>query len=353
MNEKKVQFIRSVVDSNYFNINRLIKYLDEHELIGEEVFYYSCLGDWNKYWKLNERNGFSKINKNLFINRLPFYTYFDYVNKESINIFLEVFPKKFNSSMTELLYSNLEYLFYEEKLSVKEIIKYVKKVNVNCSLYDTLNNVVDYLKIVNKYELSLPKFSNNFIYYYNVALEKIGREPIIYLFEKYRETGKYFSKNNNIFTFNGYIPVDESGNPVLKWLGIKCKDVKVLSCRVNNNSFGFIDIEVNKLSIIKIFLKTIDGLVPQLVYTSPKFIIVDGEQLLFYRNKLNLTRREVFEITDISQKTLENWEKNNRNPNGSDLLKLISLYGISDFYSIIDINIINSRLDNKIEFGVF
>ena len=353
MKEKVIKFINDIIDPTYFNIKKLIKYLEEHEIVGEEIFDYICLSNWDKYWGINEKNGYQKINTDVFIRRLPFYTYFDDVNKESINIFFEVYPKKLDNDMIEKMYSCFEYLYYEEKLMVKDIIKFVRKSKAQFSLFDGLVNYVDYCKLNKKYEANLPIQPNNFLFTYNLLLEKAGRKPVIYFFDRNKDNDKYYKKNKNIISFDGYIPIDNNGLPNLKWLGIKGKNIDIISCKVDSNSYGTLEIEVNKLSIVKIFLQTVDGLATSLVYTSPKYIIVDGESLFKYRQVLGLTRKDVYEMTDISPKTLENWEKNNRNPNGSDLLKLLSLYGIKDYYSIIDKNAIDSRLDDTIEFGVY
>ena len=341
--------LKKYVNPEYFNTQRLEKYINENEIISDDIFYSSCKLEWEKYWGLSEKYGYRKIDRNTFIKRIPFYFYFDETSKETINILFDVFPKKLDSDITEMIYKDLELIFYTACDSVSSIIKYLKRIECKKGFYDALINWANYINLCNKFGIT-DYMPSNFIYKYNLLLEKDGKEPIIYFFDR-MNSKNYFEKDKVFLKFKGFIPVDDNGVPKYKWLGIKFLNMNLVGCNVDYFSYGELIFEITYTSLVKIFIPSVNGLVSKLVYAASKYINVSGESLLNFREGFGLSRKDVENICGINVKSLENWEKEARNPNGDDLLKLMNLYMVDDIYSLIDYKYINNYLDDTIEFG--
>lgn len=343
--------MREIVSLNekYFNLERINKYICSKEYIGEDVFYIGCKIDWDKYWGLKENYGFRKTDIDTFIRRSVFYFFFDEITKESINIFFDVYPIKMDDVVVENIYKCLEYLYYDCGYPVSEIIEYVKKIKCKNSLYDALLKWADYIRLCKKYNISKYK-PINFIFEYNIILEKDHQKPIVYFFDRY-DNNKYYIKNGKNIKFKGYIPLDSSGNPKFEWLGFKFISMDLISANVDYTGYGEIEFATNYKSICKIFNKSINGLTCQLVYAASKYLEISGESLFKFRKRFHYSRNDVEKICGINIKSLENWEKNIRTPNGSDLIKLINLYEIDNIYDLLDHKYILNYLDDSIEFG--
>lgn len=354
INEEKLMFIRSNVNSDFFDYEKIAKYLQEHDIIGEEIFSYSCKIKWEKISGLSEKNGYKKVSSETFYRRIPFYYYVNSkTGKNFIIKYLSSFPSKMDDQKIERLYECFENLLIKYGVSLDVIDEYPESINYDSNLNEVLFDWEHYLYLNEKLNCRFEKAPTRFPYYYNTCLEKAGEKPKIYFIERNRELGTYFKRKENIIEFTGQFPVDEKGNPILKWIGIKIFDLLESNARLDSRQYGTLTLILGYKGIVKYFINTINGLSCRLAYSSPWHIDFDYDYLLKKRVNLCYSRNDVTERTGIPQKTLEKWEKGERTPNGLDLIKLMSLYSIYNISELVKETYINMLLDDSIEFGLF
>jgi hypothetical protein len=135
------QFINEYVDEKYFDRDKLLKYLEMHRMVGNEIFQYIYKPENWRYnrqaysrW-LDDENGYYPLYKDSFIQRIPFYFYVadreletDSLNYGSLEGVLIDRKSAFkNADELEDTYQDLIYLFYEKKISLKDIFNYYVK----------------------------------------------------------------------------------------------------------------------------------------------------------------------------------------------------------------------------------
>lgn len=80
LTKEQEKFIDQHVDSKYYSISRLKRYLSVHTIVGNEVFSYCDrrlrYGDRPTYAEeLDDSRGFEPVSVNVFVRRIPFYFY--------------------------------------------------------------------------------------------------------------------------------------------------------------------------------------------------------------------------------------------------------------------------------------
>ncbi len=148
-------FIMKYVDERYFDVEKLLRYLDMHQMVGNEIFEYV---DKNLYMgtrpahssKLDTDRGYYPLHKASFIDRIPFYFYVvDYEENEAIgnlDFLLSELGKHYNADDLESFYQDLRYLYYDQKLELKDIFNYT--IDQSGQLESGLFSIwIDYLHI--------------------------------------------------------------------------------------------------------------------------------------------------------------------------------------------------------------
>lgn len=137
LNTQERKIIEQYVDDIFFDRKRLIKYLNMHDVVGNEVFPYcdkhkdgddrSTYSNW-----LDDEDGYQPLPVSTFVKRVPFYFYardkkntgledmgtLHYLYSSSVQDF------KDGGRNIESIYLALEYMFYSLKLTLNRIFSY-------------------------------------------------------------------------------------------------------------------------------------------------------------------------------------------------------------------------------------
>ena len=301
LTQAHLDIIDRYVDNNLIDKDRLVKYLEKHKIIKNQVFYYCSRQekgnfqmDFGYCMYCSTSEGYNPVDRETFIRRIPFYFYrFKEKDKivyshslESILIPKDSFmkkEKKLSSEELEAIYFELEFMYYSLHLSCEEIFSYLplqlngvykmktapqKESNSENNqsyiprgefgflfsdiTFDSVNTFSEkylfpkwchYLHLCEKlgWQDYMPE---RFLTKYNIALEASGLEPVIYdPLPKYNT--RYFSREGNYYTCIGHFPTDENGMPILRWTSIKVHNPKSINYDSKKSSCGELRIELN------------------------------------------------------------------------------------------------------------
>ena len=101
-----------------------------------------------------------------------------------------------------------------------------------------------------------------FYYRYNLAREALGKDPVMFYIQEFnpeawKEKGldavEYYQRKGNHLSLYGMFPVDEDGNPILKWIGVEINDADSVTTDFlkNGNYFFHIDIKLKPQTVIR------------------------------------------------------------------------------------------------------
>ncbi len=342
-NEQK-DFIYEYVDEKYYDTDKLIKYLELHDVVGNEIFLlcdkkiddhptYSCLLDSDSFY--------SPLSVECFIKRIPFFFYVGYKPEDESNnlgnlseILSAYYDIKKDSKMKiDDVYSELEFAFYQLKLDLSQIFNYYIQ---QCDRTDKsmFFHWCDYLHLCVKQNCD-DYFPERFITAYNDLLEKSRLKPIIYeVSENMRH--ELFYRYRNVIEFEGVFPCDSNGQPIMKWIGIKAQNIKNISCNCEKSKRGTLYIEITPNSIIHIIDPYSENYEWYHIYSGPKMMKFNNSVLKEYRKKLNYTQKEVADAIDTSVRTYQKWEAGETTPDGHYLIRLLNYFDIDNVQDIIE-----------------
>lgn len=83
-----------------------------------------------------------------------------------------------------------------------------------------------------------------FITSYNEVLEKKDLPPIIYEIGEIG-LGDVSWRTGTKIEFEGTFPCDRSGQPIMKWIGLRIKNAKSITCSQDKSSRGRLFVELN------------------------------------------------------------------------------------------------------------
>lgn len=346
---EELEVIRRYVDEAFFDVQKLIKYLNMHDIVGNEVFQYCLKPDipddritFSKY--LYDKDGYLPLPVSAFVRRIPFYFYtIDQTqalkgNSHSLNdiLYFKYSHKSTNAEMDiEEIYNALEYMFYTLELPLNKIFDYWKTQSHGSGKV-SFHQWNHYLHLC-KGSGNNDYFPGSFITAYNEALEAAGLEPIIY---EINDVGcaEAFLRQGSRLEFEGFFPCDKNGKPIMKWIGIKAKNVNNISYKPNPFGRGQLWIEVTPISIIHVlnFFNTDTDKEDcwYQVYAGPKTMQFDYETLKMYRKDLGLTQQQVADAIDTSVRTYQKWEAGETTPDGHFLLRLLNWLDITSIQYI-------------------
>lgn len=333
------------LDQNYLEkyiedpkvLERLTTYLNIHDTIGEEIFPY--LGLDSNHFKVGKY--IISNSKNLFLRRIPFYLHkhqhelkhLGQVKDYLVDLFQ--YPEYAGEleKNTEQVYEWFEKMHFHYQISVDDILNYPRiQLGTSSGIGDFLFKWGHYLELMD--DLVLPdKMPAHFIVAYNEALERKGLPPIIYDLEM-QYNNDYVSRNGQILKVRGTIPCDQSGQPILRWIGLQIKNELKVWAEVNKSFKGELFIQVGPKTAI--WARNIYG--PQVngedefypLFYGPLLMEFDNEALKFYRGNSGYTQKEIADAIGANVRTFQKWEHGETEPDSRFMLRLMNFLDIQD-----------------------
>lgn len=338
----QLEIIDKYVQEEFYYKERLIKYLNMHEIVGNEIFDYVDRKNRNLNRKeahsvmLDDEKGYEPVNVDTFVRRIPFYFYtwdgdiYSDSGSENIgHIFLSLWEEIETGKISvELIYQYFEYMFYEKGIEPYYIFNYMaEQTGLTTQAY--FLEWIEYLHLCDDlgWTNTIPK---NFITAYNTAREASGLEPRIYdpIWDMHQD--KPYCKSGNVLEFEGVFPCDENRQPIMKWIGLKIKNgYKVVECTCIKAKSGFLRIEIQPNTVVYIRDYYKGEVFWNQVYAGPLTMEFDHSILKEYRKRLNYTQQEVADAVGANLRTYQKWEYGSTQPDGYYLLRLMNWLDIS------------------------
>lgn len=348
LTKKELEIIEQYVDDEFYDKDKLIKYLNIHDVVGNEVFSYcdrqkngnSTYSSWLDYEK-----AYDPLPVSVFVKRIPFYFYA--IDKKDLDVDnIGTLHNLYSSSISargdsdnEKIYRALEYAFYTLNLPLNKIFNYWI-VQTGYVKGDGFFEWIHYLQLcegggVQEY------FPERFIVAYNEILETAGLEPIIYEINEH-PGGAPFFRNGTRLEFEGRFPCDDDGNPIMKWIGIKAENIKSISCNCEKSRRGDLIIEITPSTKIYAlnfynYSEDTDDYWYQ-VYAGPLTMEFDYKVLKEYRKRFDFTQQQVADAVGTTVRTYQKWESGETTPDGHFLLRLLNWLDISDIQDVTKYN---------------
>ncbi len=348
MNKSKIKkIVDEYVNEKYFDKDKLLKYLDMHQMVGNEIFEYCDKGHKQKngraYYSrwLDSELGYSPLYKDSFVQRIPFYFYtVDWTPENKIEhygtldwLFDDYYEihRKQNADDIEDIYQDLIYLFYDRKISLTDIFDYCidQKGSDRRGLF---SDWVHYVRLCEREGIT-NYTPDRFITSYNEILELVGEKPVIYDVIVDGYYGAY-KRNGSQLTFKGTFPCTAEGTPIMKWIGLNVEKIKSIRCTVERSEIGELIIEI--LPDTRIDARGIyddeDDEKPcwYNVYMGPKRMIFDYTCLQEFRKKAGYTQVQVADAIGANVRTYQKWENGTTTPDCQNMIRLMNWLDISD-----------------------
>ncbi|MCI9127625.1 MAG: helix-turn-helix transcriptional regulator [Eubacterium sp.] len=348
LTKKELEIIEEYVDEEFYDKEKLIKYLSIHDVVGNEVFSYcdrqkggkSTYSSWLDY-----EAGYDPLPVSTFVKRIPFYFYardvkdMDVKNMGTLHYLYSTSIVEDENLGNHKIYTALEYAFYSLKLPLNRIFSYW----INQTGYVEGNGFfqwIHYLQLCEKLGIE-EYFPERFIVAYNEVLEAAGLEPIIYEIDECG-LGAPFIRNGTRLEFEGRFPCDSDGSPIMKWIGIKTTNIKSIRCNCEKSKRGNLIIEImpsTKIHVLNFYNYSDDTEdYWYQVYAGPLTMEFDYKILKKQRKLFNFTQRQVAEAIGTTVRTYQKWESGETTPDGRFLLRLLNWLDISDIQNTIEYN---------------
>jgi len=347
INKEQHKIIEKYVDDTYYDKEKLLKYLEMHNIVGNEVFQYcdrQIKGEKRATYSnfLNYEYGYCPLTVNDFIRRIPFYFYTvdnDSVTLENMGVLHYVLAANmsddFENCNLEKIYKALEFMFYDLKLPLNKIFSYWinQSGSVAGDLFMKWNHYLHLCQELgyNNY------FPDRFISSYNQILEELNLPPIIYEISDSGICEAYF-RRGNILEFEGTFPCDDTGKPIMKWIGVRAKNPGEITCTSLKSKRGSLKIKINPDTIIHV-LNFYNGNDEEdtwyQVYAGPKTMEFDYRMLKIQRKNMGYTQQQVADAIETNVRTYQKWESGETTPDGYFLLRLLNWLDISDIQTVI------------------
>lgn len=376
LKDEQMQIIEHYVNKEKFDVTKMVSYLEKHKVVKNDIFS-KCKKNrkWSvveENWCLKEGYGFEPIGVESFIKRIPFYFYEADKEKQwrgSLSTYVRRKDAEFES--LEELYQGLEFLFYEQGLSLYEIFNYpldqintpsektgiaafsesITRHHLIVSSIDAeviMKRWIHYLKLCNELKWN-DKKPKRFITRYNEALECLGLEPVIYYADRYYN--EWFFREDNAYLCYGHFPCDEKGEPIMKWIGIKVKNAKKISFEADKSREGLLIIELTPATSIHAICQYIpreneedvfadieeneDEEYWLQIYEGPLNMQFNHKALKEIRINKGMTQAELASAIGASVRTYQKWEGGETTPDGHHLLRIMNWLNITDVQELI------------------
>lgn len=347
--QEQVEFIKEYVNEEFFDLDKLLEYLDMHQMVGNEIFNHIYKADKWKYNRkaysvyLDDKFGYYALYKDSFIQRIPFYFYvpnmeMECLNHGSLNGVLSEFLSGSNGDNVDLdnleeLYQDLIYLYYKMEISLEDIFNYY----INQTGYYNQGMFALWVKYVRLCEKlgETDYLPESLITKYNELLEKYGDQPIMYCVEYDIRDGIGYRDNYSI-SFEGRFPCDEDGKPIMKWIGIRVENEKDIRCSCKRSESGMLIVDIAPTTRIWALDDDDNGEKAWYsVYNGPRIMRFDYESLKYHRQKMGLTQKAIAEAIDANVRTYQKWESGKTTPDCQNLIRLMNWLNITDVQDVI------------------
>ena len=345
--KQEQRFIEKYVDENFYDKVKLIKYLDLHDIVGNEVFSYcdkrNTGRDIATYSSLlDDEHGYCPIPVADFVKRVPFYFYTKDVQKLELDnmgtlhyILSSAWSQKNDDIEIEEVYEDLEYMFYSLNLSLDKIFSYwINQTGYVCGNgFFQWNHYLHLCEGLGKSDY----FPERFITAYNEVLEESKLPPIIYEISECGLGDPYY-RNGTLVEFEGTFPCDENGNPIMKWIGIKATNIKNITCTTVKSKKGYLRFNITPNTIINVlnfYNQDENEDYWYQVYAGPQTMQFDYKILKEQRKKLGFTQQQVADAVETTVRTYQKWEAGNTIPDGHFLIRLLNWLDIPDIQDAI------------------
>lgn len=344
LSEEQLQIIEDTI-KDVSEREKLIEYLDRHDIVGKEIFPYLNKTKEASKWDFI----YEPVSCDVFIKRLPIYYYHNTTNSRNIGDFSQYamgLYKNYDSDKEYLenledLYIAVERMYYHHKLDLNTIFNYPIDQTGYCSRTDIFMQWANYLDLAEKYGVN-NKTPECFIVDYNYILERAGLKPIIYEIDE-QCSGEYMSRTGNVIRVEGTFPFDDNGNPIMRWIGLDVIEPTRIWGKVNERSKGYICIEVNSKTAI--YGLNCWGLNDNgedcwyRLYVGPLLIEFDYKKLKECRNRESLTQRQVAAAIGSAERTYQKWESGETTPDCIYLLRLMNVLNIKEVDELTSVSI--------------
>lgn len=345
-----MKIIDKYIDERYYDKDKLVKYLDMHDIVGNEIFQY-C--DKKKipyqegsrsYSSYLDQGGFVPVDVNTFVRRIPFYFYVADADMDmygDLTLIIGELNERdedfINPERLEKLYRDMEWALYDLGISQADIISYMLKqhIEIGCDYLRWF----EYLRMCETLQWTdyTPK---RFITAYNWAREALGMDPIIYYIDEVLP-GEYMFRDKNTITFEGNFPCDDEGKPIMRWIGLSIRNAANISCTCKKSEYGKLIVTITPDTIIQannIYDEENKDIWYQL-YAGPLTMEMDSEVIKYHRKHMGYTQQEVADAIGASLRTYQKWESGVTKPDGHYLLRLMNWLDITDPQDIVKYNV--------------
>ena len=384
ISSEQENIVRKYVVTNYFDVEKIIEHLNANPIVEKDIFT-SCLTEEGaKTITFTYLKEYKPLMREIFIRRIPIYFFNLKINDNKFNAIHDMSDlfktyakfiknKNENSCENESLFNTVfehknvgDDIFagvdYEPLYSILEKIMYIYKLDLRKS-FEYIVDQFGYLdyKFFSKWDkyLGLLQFidndnpyPHNLLYAYNIQLERIGKNPIIYLPDEY----KVITGNNGIkrIIFRGSFPFDENNNLIERWIGVWTENVGEMHLRTKAiegldykeipldivkklsavlfNQF-FITLQEDSLVFIgKESIEEFDDLFStsyvvnnfwEQIYVGAKRTLFDSAIISKTREKNGISQKEMAEKIDVNLRTFQRIESGESTPDGLNLIKIM------------------------------
>lgn len=337
--EEQVRFVRKYLNPELFDVDKVIAYLNLHDMVGDEIFTLAKKETKQRIRLVEEGFGFKSLDTERFIRRVPFYFYTPDLLKDEhgglddLICGLEGYHK--NEEQWERIYTILEDMFYNYKIPLTDIMGYIIKQTGVVNRTDLFFVWYEYLKNAEALGIA-EKCPHSIIYAYNEVLEKAGKDPIIY------EPGlvgfnENFIRNGNEIIIGGEFPCDEQGKPIMRWIGLWIEDAAYVNAKptysMTNSRTLEVELAIGLTSTTKIYMPNIynsqqDQDIWYPIYFGPSVMEFDNTLIKFYRKEMHFTQEEVAKAIGVQVRTYQKWESGETIPDGFNLIRIMNYLDI-------------------------
>lgn len=381
--------VRRYVNPHYFNVDKIINYLNSHINIGIEIFEQALNeDDSSKMVQFTFLKCYETIDRSSFINRIPIYFYDLGEDRTSsmtdlFNGYYEDIMHKCGKSIRpsavnidypewftfEKLYECLETVSTRYKVPFEKLFEYIRNqagTARNYLVFQTWFKYISAVEVLTEENV----FPDNLFYAYNKLLVEKNQDPIIYLPEKDFRGDYVAFKDEGYFCIRGFFPVDDNGNLVNKWIGIKVLNGEALTesekqkaaenkllLRLIGNKKALqcvVRIKINAETKIYVakeeWVQSDDN--PQrqyweCIYAAPKVMKLDCSVFRKLREAAGINPKTVSSETGMNLRTYQRIEAGETTPDGLNLLKLMEYFNIVSYDELIHKDIIDDPMFRK------
>ena len=377
------------VDPEYYDVEGLINYLSNSNLVPAEVFDNFKIKNppvrsrrvfYASFVPIDPTSiGYKPLPIEEFVRRIPLYFYvskpqFD-VDTNNLSLVASGYSMDYHFKHRkgndffepveidyEPMYEVLLFMLYDCHLSPDDIFSYPFVQCAYAREWSIYEKWYKYLLLDIKFHIGNYK-PVNLIFSLNELLERDGQDPIVYeLYYDEESTEPYETEKNKII-LEGMVPVNpRTGEVVKRWLGLWLEKEKSIAAigylgskSENQKERNTLDVKVvielnpdTKVFCLNAFDREYEKLPEDIkkypeedvnywdpIYLGPKAMEFDPEQLKNLRSEVGLTQKELAEMIDVKIRTYQNWEMGVSLPDGLSLIKIMNVLGIKNIYSLI------------------